>query len=398
MQFHRLEEMDVHNKTVLIREDLNVPINDGQIANDARLKASLPTIKLALQKGAGVIVCSHLGRPDPANPETKYSLQPVADYLSQALGQPVKLVSDYVENGAKVAAGQVVLLENVRFNAGEKPNDSELAQKYADLCDVFVMDAFGTAHRAEASTQGVIGKAKQACAGILLANELDALSKALDNPAKPMLAIVGGSKVSTKLDVLTSLAKICDQIIVGGGIANTFLAASGVNIGASLAEHDMIETCKQIMQQTQVLLPTNVVVALESAVSKEDFFGSLAAAHPTTKSVNDILDSEKIFDILPTDAMLTAIDNAKTILWNGPVGVFEVDNFAKGTKIIAQAIADSQGFSVAGGGDTLAAMDKFSIADKISYSSTGGGAFLEFVEGKTLPAVQALHDKYSLLN
>lgn len=397
MQFNRLQDIDIKNKTVLIREDLNVPIKDGKIANDARLKASLPTIQLALEKGAGVIVCSHLGRPDPANPESKYSLAPVAEYLSNALGQKVELITDYLENGAKVEAGKVVLLENVRFNAGEKKNDPELAQKYADLCDVFVMDAFGTAHRAEASTEGVIGKAKQACAGILLANELDALAKALQQPEKPMLAIVGGSKVSTKLDVLTSLAKICDQIIVGGGIANTFLLAKGHKIGASLAEPEMLETCKQILSQTDVLLPKTVVVADKADINFDEFLGSLATAKAVTKSVDDIGDNDMILDIAPDSAneIAQAIKNAKTILWNGPVGVFEVDAFGEGTKIISQAVADSQGFSIAGGGDTLSAIDKYEVADKVSYTSTGGGAFLEFVEGKTLPAVKALLDKQS---
>lgn len=397
MQFNRLQDIDITNKTVLIREDLNVPIKDGKIANDARLKASLPTIQLALEKGAGVIVCSHLGRPDPANPESKYSLAPVAEYLSNALGQKVELITDYLENGAKVEAGKVVLLENVRFNAGEKKNDHELAQKYADLCDVFVMDAFGTAHRAEASTEGVIAKAKQACAGILLANELDALAKALQQPEKPMLAIVGGSKVSTKLDVLTSLAKICDQIIVGGGIANTFLLAKGHTIGASLAEPEMLETCKQILSQTDVLLPKTVVVADKADINFDDFLGSLATAKAVTKLVDDIGDSDMILDIAPDSAneIAQAIKNAKTILWNGPVGVFEVDAFGEGTKIISQAVADSQGFSIAGGGDTLSAIDKYEVADKVSYTSTGGGAFLEFVEGKTLPAVKALLDKQS---
>ena len=392
MQFARLKDIDVAGKTVLIREDLNVPIKDGKVANDARLKASLPTIQLALDGGAAVIVCSHLGRPDPSNPEAKYSLQPVADYLTQALAQPVMLVTDYMQNAVAVAPGQVVLLENVRFNAGEKKNDSTLAQRYADLCDVFVMDAFGTAHRAEASTEGVIAKAKQACAGPLLAAELDALAKALDNPEKPMLAIVGGSKVSTKLEVLTSLAKICDQIIVGGGIANTFLAAKGINVGASLCEPDMLETAKQIMAQTQVLLPTEVVVADKSQVNFDDFFGSLAIADALVKPVEALGDNDMILDIAPDSAkvMAAAIKNAKTILWNGPVGVFEADTFGQGTQIISQAVAASEGFSIAGGGDTLAAIDKYQVAAKVRYTSTGGGAFLEFVEGKTLPAVHAL--------
>ena len=395
MQFARLNDIDVSGKTVLIREDLNVPLKDGKIANDARLKASLPTIQLALDKGAAVIVCSHLGRPDPSNPEAKYSLQPVADYLGDALGKPVKLVTDYAQNNVTVAPGEVVLLENVRFNAGEKKNDAALSERYAALCDVFVMDAFGTAHRAEASTEGVIAKAKTACAGPLLAAELDALAKALDNPAKPMLAIVGGSKVSTKLDVLKSLAKICDQIIVGGGIANTFLAAKGANVGASLYEADMVETAKSIMQETHVLLPDEVVVAKKSQIDFDDFLGSLESADAVTKSVDTIADDEMILDISANSAakLADAIKNAKTILWNGPVGVFEVDKFGEGTKIVSEAVAASEGFSIAGGGDTLAAIDKYKVADKVSYTSTGGGAFLEFVEGKTLPAVHALSQR-----
>ena len=395
MQFARLNDIDVSGKTVLIREDLNVPLKDGKIANDARLKASLPTIQLALDKGAAVIVCSHLGRPDPSNPEAKYSLQPVADYLGDALGKPVKLVTDYAQNNVTVAPGEVVLLENVRFNAGEKKNDAALSERYAALCDVFVMDAFGTAHRAEASTEGVIAKAKIACAGPLLAAELDALAKALDNPAKPMLAIVGGSKVSTKLDVLKSLAKICDQIIVGGGIANTFLAAKGANVGASLYEADMVETAKSIMQETHVLLPDEVVVAKKSQIDFDDFLGSLESADAVTKSVDTIADDEMILDISASSAakLADAIKNAKTILWNGPVGVFEIDKFGEGTKIVSEAVAASAGFSIAGGGDTLAAIDKYKVADKVSYTSTGGGAFLEFVEGKTLPAVHALSQR-----
>lgn len=392
MNFLRLQDLDINGKTVLIREDLNVPIKDGKITNDARLRASLPTIQLALDKGAKVIVCSHLGRPDPENPEEKYSLKPVADYLSTALNQNVDFVKDYLQNGVKFDNANVVLLENVRFNKGEKKNDETLSQAYADLCDVFVMDAFGTAHRAESSTEGVIKKSKTACVGLLLASELDALAKALHNPEKPMLAIVGGSKVSTKLDVLTSLADICDQIIVGGGIANTFLSASGVNVGASLYEPDLVETAKQIMQKTEVLLPKQVVVAKKSQINFDDFLGSLEKADAIVKSVDDIADDEMILDIAPESAneIAKAILQAKTILWNGPVGVFEVDKFGQGTQIISQAVADSQGFSIAGGGDTLSAIDKYQVAEKVGYTSTGGGAFLEFVEGKDLPAVVAL--------
>lgn len=392
MQFNRLQDLDINNKIVLIREDLNVPIKDGKIRNDARLKASLPTIQLALDKGAKVIVCSHLGRPDPENPESKYSLEPIANYLTDVLKQPVIFVKDYLQNGVNFGDSKVALLENVRFNKGEKKNDENLSQAYADLCDVFVMDAFGTAHRAESSTEGVIKKAKIACAGLLLASELDALAKALDNPEKPMLAIVGGSKVSTKLDVLTTLAKLCDQIVVGGGIANTFLVASGVNVGASLYEADLVETAKQIMSETEILLPKTVVVAKKSQIDFEDFLGSLEKADAIEKSVDEIADDEMILDIAKdsADTIAQAIKNAKTILWNGPVGVFEVDKFGTGTQIISQAVADSAGFSIAGGGDTLAAIDKYNVADKVSYTSTGGGAFLEFVEGKQLPAVIAL--------
>lgn len=396
MNFLRMSEMDLAGKTVLIREDLNVPIKDGKITSEARLKASLPTIQLALDKGAGVIVCSHLGRPTEGQFEAKYSLAPVADYLSQALQIPVRLHSDPLEQGVDVPAGSVVLLENVRFNQGEKNNDPNLAKQYANLCDIFIMDAFGTAHRAQASTEGVIGAAKaqgkQAGAGLLLSAELDALAQALDNPKKPMLAIVGGSKVSTKLEVLTALAKLCDQIIVGGGIANTFLAAQGHNVGASLYEADLIDTAKTIMQQTQILLPEYVVTTSKSAIDFDNFIPSLSQASAEIKAINELDADDMILDIAPQSAQILAdaIKNAKTILWNGPVGVFEADPFAQGTQIIAQAVKDSQGFSIAGGGDTLAAIEKFKIADGVSYLSTGGGAFLEFVEGKPLPAVQAL--------
>lgn len=397
MQFLRLQDLDLAKKTVLIREDLNVPIKNGNIESDARLKASLPTIELALKKGAKVIICSHLGRPDPENPEEKYSLAPIATYLSEKLGQDVKFVKDYLQNGVDFGDSNIVLLENVRFNKGEKKNDEALSQAYAKLCDVFVMDAFGTAHRAESSTTGVIDKAEVACAGLLLADELDALGKALNNPEKPMLAIVGGSKVSTKLDVLTTLAKLCDQIVVGGGIANTFLVAKGLNVGASLYEADLVETAKKIMTQTDILLPTEVVVAKKSQIDFDDFLGSLEKADATIKSVNEINDDEMILDIAKNsaDKIAQAILDAKTILWNGPVGVFEVDKFGTGTQIISTAVADSDGFSIAGGGDTLAAIDKYNVADKVSYTSTGGGAFLEFVEGKALPAVAALQQKFN---
>lgn len=396
MNFLRMSELSLADKVVLIREDLNVPVKDGKVASDARLQASLPTIKMALEKGAAVIVCSHLGRPTEGNPEAIYSLAPVADYLSEKLAAPVSLNKDYLTAGVAIKAGEVVLLENVRFNKGEKKNDAALAQKYADLCDVFVMDAFGTAHRAQASTEGVTQAMHQAgkvaCAGPLLAAELDALSLALETPAQPMLAIVGGSKVSTKLEVLHSLAEVCSQIIVGGGIANTFLAAQGHSVGASLYEADLLDTARDIMTKTEILLPEYVVVTDKNEIDFADFTGSLQKATATIKSVDAIGDNDMILDIAPESAeqLASAIIDAKTILWNGPVGVFEVDAFGQGTQIVANAVKDSQGFSIAGGGDTLAAIDKYQVADGVSYMSTGGGAFLEFVEGKVLPAVAAL--------
>lgn len=396
MNFLRMSELSLADKVVLIREDLNVPIKDGKVASDARLQASLPTIKMALEKGAAVIVCSHLGRPTEGSPEAIYSLAPVADYLSDKLAAPVSLNKDYLTAGVAIKAGEVVLLENVRFNNGEKKNDAALAQKYADLCDVFVMDAFGTAHRAQASTEGVTQAMHQAgkvaCAGPLLAAELDALSIALETPAQPMLAIVGGSKVSTKLEVLHSLAEVCSQIIVGGGIANTFLAAQGHSVGASLYEAELVDTARDIMNKTEILLPEYVVVADKNEIDFADFNGSLQKATATIKSVDAIGENEMILDIAPESAkqLAAAIIKAKTILWNGPVGVFEVDAFGQGTQIVANAVKDSQGFSIAGGGDTLAAIDKYQVADGVSYMSTGGGAFLEFVEGKVLPAVAAL--------
>lgn len=376
-----MANLDLAGKRVLIREDLNVPVKDGKVASDARIIASLPTIKLALEKGAAVMICSHLGRPTEGEFSAENSLQPVADYLSEALERPVPLVSNYV-NGFIIQAGEVVLFENVRFNKGEKKNNDELAQKYAALCDVFVMDAFGTAHRAEASTHGVAKFAPIACAGPLLAAELDALAKALDNPAAPMVAVVAGSKVSTKLDVLKSLADLCDQLIVGGGIANTFLAAAGYNVGKSLYEADMVDTAKEIARSVSVPLPEDVVVAKAFA----------ADAVATIKSVKEVEADDMILDIGPLTAAKFAnlIKSSKTILWNGPVGVFEFDQFGEGTKTLAKAIASSAGFSIAGGGDTLAAIDKYGVANDISYISTGGGAFLEFVEGKKLPAVEAL--------
>lgn len=400
MNFLRMSELALSDKIVLIREDLNVPIKDGKVASDARLQASLPTIKMALEKGAAVIVCSHLGRPVEGSPDTQYSLAPIADYLTEKLAtlitEPVKLIENYLTEDVAVKAGEVVLLENVRFNRGEKNNDAQLAQRYADLCDVFIMDAFGTAHRAQASTEGVtramLKDSKVACAGPLLAAELDALSQALETPAQPMLAIVGGSKVSTKLEVLHHLAEICDQIIVGGGIANTFLAAQGHNVGASLYEADLVGTARQIMSKTNILLPEYVVVANKNDIDFTDFTNSLESATATVKAVADIVADDMILDIASQSAeqLATAIKNAKTILWNGPVGVFEVDAFGVGTQTIAEAVQSSSGFSIAGGGDTLAAIDKYQVTDGVSYMSTGGGAFLEFVEGKTLPAVAAL--------
>ncbi len=394
MNFQRMTDLDLAGKRVLIREDLNVPVKNGVITSDARLRAALPTIKTALEKGAAVMVYSHLGRPVEGEPKAEQSLAPVAAYLTEALGQEVKLLTDYLD-GVEVQAGQVVLLENCRFNVGEKKNNPELAAKYAALCDVFVMDAFGTAHRAEASTEGVARLAKIAAAGPLLATELDALGRALKTPEKPMAAIVAGSKVSTKLDVLTSLSDLCDQIIVGGGIANTFLAAAGFNVGKSLCEHDLIDTAKAIATKVSIPLPTDVVVADASEINFDDFLGSLAAAKAVVKKVEDVTDNDMILDVGPETAKMFAeiLKTSKTILWNGPVGVFEVDQFGEGTKALSLAIAESEGFSIAGGGDTLAAIDKYQVADKIGYISTGGGAFLEFVEGKTLPAVAVLLER-----
>ncbi|MBH9347746.1 phosphoglycerate kinase [Pseudomonas aeruginosa] len=380
----KMTDLDLKGKRVLIREDLNVPVKDGQVQSDARIKAALPTLKLALEKGAAVMVCSHLGRPTEGEFSAENSLKPVAEYLSKALGREVPLLADYLD-GVEVKAGDLVLFENVRFNKGEKKNADELAQKYAALCDVFVMDAFGTAHRAEGSTHGVARFAKVAAAGPLLAAELDALGKALDNPARPMAAIVAGSKVSTKLDVLNSLAGICDQLLVGGGIANTFLAAAGHKVGKSLYEADLVETAKAIAAKVKVPLPVDVVVAKEFAES----------AVATVKAIAEVADDDMILDIGPQTAAQFAelLKTSKTILWNGPVGVFEFDQFGEGTRTLANAIADSAAFSIAGGGDTLAAIDKYGIAERLSYISTGGGAFLEFVEGKVLPAVEILEQR-----
>ncbi|MDU5496969.1 MAG: phosphoglycerate kinase [Acinetobacter baumannii] len=390
---------DLSGKRVLVRADFNVPLKGTTITDDGRIRAALPTIKALREQGAKVILMAHLGRPK-GQVVSELSLAPVAQRLGELLGTNVVLAADtYGEDAqAKVAAmnnGDVVLLENVRFNPGEKKNNPELAQKYAALCDVFVMDAFGTAHRAEASTEGVARFAPVAAAGPLLAAELDALGRAMQTPEKPMVAIVAGSKVSTKLDVLNSLSGICDQLIVGGGIANTFLAAAGYNVGKSLYEADLVETAKQIAAKVSVPLPTDVVVADASQINFEDFLGSLAAAQAVIKKVEDVTANDMILDVGPETAKAFAniLTTSKTILWNGPVGVFEVDQFGEGTKALSLAVAQSDAFSIAGGGDTLAAIDKYNVADQIGYISTGGGAFLEFVEGKTLPAVAVLLER-----
>ncbi|MCC8380361.1 MULTISPECIES: phosphoglycerate kinase [Xenorhabdus] len=384
MSVIKMTDLDLAGKRVLIRADLNVPVKDGKVTSDARIRASLPTIEAALSQGAKVMVTSHLGRPTEGEYNEEFSLQPVVDYLKAALSSPVRLEKNYL-NGVDVAEGELVVLENVRFNKGEKKDDETLSKQYAALCDVYVMDAFGTAHRAQASTHGVAKFAPIACAGPLLSGELEALGKALHNPARPMVAIVGGSKVSTKLTVLDSLSKIADQLIVGGGIANTFVAAEGHNVGRSLYEDDLIPEAKKLLECCDIPVPTDVRVATE--------FSETAEA--TLKSTSEIKDEEQILDLGDASAERLAeiLQGAKTILWNGPVGVFEFPNFRKGTEIIARAIAESDAFSIAGGGDTLAAIDLFEIADKISYISTGGGAFLEFVEGKKLPAVVMLEER-----
>lgn len=384
-----MTDLALANQRVLIREDLNVPLKDGKITSDARLRAALPTLKLALEAGAKVMIMSHLGRPTEGEYNEEFSLKPVVDYLAAALNVPVHLAKDYLD-GVDAKVGELVVFENIRFNVGEKNNDDILSKKLAALCDVFVMDAFGTAHRAQSSTHGVAKFAPIACAGPLLSGELAALGKALDNPARPLVAIVGGSKVSTKLTVLESLAKIVDQLVVGGGIANTFIAASGHNVGQSLYEADLLDEANRLTQQARandgdIPVPTDVITGTE--------FSETAVA--TLKSVNDVSDEDMIFDIGPdsAQALVEIIKNAGTIVWNGPVGVFEFDQFGSGTETIAKAIAESSAFSIAGGGDTLAAVDKYDIADKISYISTGGGAFLEFLEGKVLPAVAILEER-----
>ena len=384
MTLKLMTDLDLTGKRVLIREDLNVPIREGVVTSDTRLRAALPTIKLAMTAGAKVILMSHLGRPTEGEYDQQYSMAPVAKHLGQLLGQPVRLEQSWA-NGLEQTNGELVMLENVRFNPGENKNDDTLAKSYAKLCDIFVMDAFGTAHRAQASTHGVAKYAPLACAGPLLARELDALEKAIANPAAPVAAIVGGSKVSTKLMVLETLADKVDQLIVGGGIANTFLAAAGKPVGKSLYEPDLIPAAQALMDRVNIPLPTDVVVGKEFS----------EAAEARIVAAEDVADDDMIFDIGPDSARNLAgiIASMGTIIWNGPVGVFEFDQFGEGTKAISLAIAKSAGFSIAGGGDTLAAVDKYDITEQISYISTGGGAFLEYVEGKELPAVAVLEQR-----
>ncbi|TLY75939.1 MAG: phosphoglycerate kinase [Gammaproteobacteria bacterium] len=389
MKVLRMTDLDLRNKRVLIREDLNVPVQDGRVTSDARIRAALPTIRYALDQPAKVFILAHLGRPEEGKYDAAFSLQPVAVRLSELLGKPVPLRKDWLD-GVDCAPGSAVLCENVRFNKGEKKDDEALARSMAQLCDLFVMDAFGTAHRAEASTHGVARFAKVACAGPLLVGELEALERALQKPARPLLAIVGGSKVSTKLTVLESLLEKVDKLIVGGGIANTFLAATGTGVGKSLHEAEMLDVARRLMQKarargTDIPLPTDVVVAKEFA----------ATAHADVRSIHEVRADEMILDIGPdtADRCSALLQTAGTILWNGPVGVFEFEQFGEGTRAVAQAIARSKAFSLAGGGDTLAAIEKYGVEEGISYISTGGGAFLEFVEGKTLPAVAVLEER-----
>lgn len=379
-----MQDLDLKGKRVLIREDLNVPVKDGQVTSDARIRAALPTIEAARSAGARVILMSHLGRPTEGEFDPQFSMAAVAQHLSGLLGDKVMLVKDW-RAGVELSDGEVALLENVRFNPGEKKDDEALARAYAGLCDIFVMDAFGTAHRAQASTHGVAKFAPIACAGPLLQGELTALELALSNPARPMVAIVGGSKVSTKLTVLETLSEKVDQLVVGGGIANTFLAAAGLPVGKSLCEHDLLPAARALMAKTSIPLPADVVTGKEFS---ED-------AQASTKRAEEVEDDDMIFDIGPEAAAEIAgiLASAGTILWNGPVGVFEFEQFSAGTRALSRAIADSPAFSLAGGGDTLAAIDKYGIADKVSYISTGGGAFLEYVEGKTLPAVAVLEQR-----
>jgi phosphoglycerate kinase len=390
MSFIKLTDLNLSGKRVLIRADLNVPVKDGKVTSDARITASMPTVEHCLKAGASVMVMSHRGRPEEGKVDEENSMQPIAEIMSAKLGKEVKLVKGYLDNAPSVAAGEVVLLENVRFNAGEKKDSEELAKQYASLCDVFVMDAFGTAHRAQASTHGVGKFAPTACAGLLLAGELDSLAKALANPARPMVAIVGGSKVSTKLTVLEALSEKVDQLVVGGGIANTFLKAMGNNVGKSLCEDKLVDTAKALIKKMEVR-GASIPIATDVVCGKE--FSETAEA--TLKSAGDVVDDDMIFDIGPDSAKELAdiIAKAGTIIWNGPVGVFEFDQFGEGTKTVAMAIANSDGFSLAGGGDTIAAIQKYDIYDKVSYISTAGGAFLEYLEGKTLPAVAMLEER-----
>ena len=382
MSYLRMSELDLTDKRVLIREDFNVPLASSEVSNDTRIRAALPTLALALESAAQVIVMSHLGRPSEGAAVEGFSLAPVARCLGQLLNMEIPLISGYLEDPAAIGSERLVMLENVRINQGEKSNDPELARAYAKLCDVFVMDAFGTAHRAQASTYGVSEFAKTACAGPLLAGELDALQRALASPARPMVAIVGGAKVSSKLEVLQNLAGTVDQLILGGGIANTFLLARGINIGQSLCEPDLVGTAIKLMERTHIPLPSDVVVAKT--------FG--ADAEATVKLVAEVADDDLILDIGPesADSLAALIAETSTVLWNGPMGVFEFDQFAVGTRRLAQAISENEGFSLAGGGETIAAIDKFGITESLSYVSTGGGAFLEYVQGIELPAVAVL--------
>ncbi|MFZ1640896.1 MAG: phosphoglycerate kinase [Candidatus Contendobacter sp.] len=390
MNVKRMTDLDLAGKRVFIRADLNVPVKDGKVTSDARITASMPTIEFAMKAGAKVMVTSHLGRPTEGQFSEEDSLKPVADVMAAKLGKPVRVIRDWVNGGFDVANGEVVLLENCRVNKGEKKNVEETAKKYAALCDIFVMDAFGTAHRAEASTHGVAKFAPVACAGILLTEELDALTKALAKPARPMVAIVGGSKVSTKLTVLESLSEKVDQMVVGGGIANTFLKATGKNVGKSLCEDDLVPTAQALMTKMTARGAT-IPIAVDVVCGKK-----FDAAEPAVqKDANAVSDDDMIFDIGPKSAQELAdiIMKAGTVVWNGPVGVFEFDQFGEGTKTVAMAIANTKAFTLAGGGDTIAAIQKYDIYDKVSYISTAGGAFLEFLEGKVLPAVEILESR-----
>jgi phosphoglycerate kinase len=390
MSFIKLTDLDIAGKRILIRADLNVPVKDGKVTSDARISASMPSIEHCVKAGASVLVMSHLGRPEEGVMDEENSLAPVAKTLSAKLGKPVRLVKDYLQNKPQVAAGEVVLLENVRFNVGENKDKEDLAKQYASLCDVYVMDAFGTAHRAQASTHGVGKFAPIACAGLLVAEELDALAKALAKPARPMVAIVGGSKVSTKLTVLEALSEKVDQLVVGGGIANTFLKAAGYPVGKSLCENDLVDTARALMKKMSER-GASIPIATDVVVGK-----NFAENEPAVlKQASEVAADDMIFDIGPQSAKQLAdiIAKAGTIIWNGPVGVFEFDQFGAGTKAISMAIANAKGFSLAGGGDTIAAIQKYDIYDKVSYISTAGGAFLEFLEGKKLPAVDILEQR-----